>query len=177
VQNFSSVTVSLGAQSITVQGIGESRYGADAGASASLSLSNAARVYLNYDGKFRAAMQSHQGTLGMRIGGASESIQIASLSQPGGRVSQKAEVAFLLRHQGYEIIRMDELIPEARVGLGIEYLLEPINYNFVSIRLAKLFVVGKPFQCRCLGARVPRARRCRIGERRGIFEKAAIHQC
>jgi uncharacterized protein with beta-barrel porin domain len=67
VQNFSSVTVSLGAQSITVQGIGESRYGADAGASASLSLSNAARVYLNYDGKFRAAMQSHQGTLGIEL--------------------------------------------------------------------------------------------------------------
>src|SRR5712671_5968051 len=60
-QNFSSVTVSLGTESITVQGIGESRYGADAGASASLSLSNTARLYLNYDGKFRAAAQSHQG--------------------------------------------------------------------------------------------------------------------
>src|SRR6202140_4199135 len=59
-QNFSSVTVSLGTESITVQGIGESRYGADAGASASLSLSNTARLYINYDGKFRAAMQSHQ---------------------------------------------------------------------------------------------------------------------
>src|SRR6266446_3747868 len=61
-QNFSSVTVSLGTVSIAVQGIGESRYGADAGASASLDLSNNARLYLNYDGKFRAAMQSHQGT-------------------------------------------------------------------------------------------------------------------
>jgi uncharacterized protein with beta-barrel porin domain len=46
-QNFSSITVSLGPQSITVQGIGESRYGADAGASASLSLSNTARLYIN----------------------------------------------------------------------------------------------------------------------------------
>jgi uncharacterized protein with beta-barrel porin domain len=63
-QNFSSVTVSLGTDSITVQGIGESRYGADAGASASLSLSNTARLYLNYDGKFRSAAQSHQGTIG-----------------------------------------------------------------------------------------------------------------
>ena len=54
-------------QSITVQGIGESRYGADAGASASLSLSNTARLYLNYDGKYRAAMQSHQGTLGVEL--------------------------------------------------------------------------------------------------------------
>jgi uncharacterized protein with beta-barrel porin domain len=66
-QNFSSVIVSLGPETITVQGIGESRYGADAGASASLSLSNTARLYINYDGKFRAAMQSHQGTLGVEL--------------------------------------------------------------------------------------------------------------
>jgi uncharacterized protein with beta-barrel porin domain len=67
VQNFSDVTVSLGTQSVTFQGIGESRYGADAGASASLSLTNTARVYVNYDGKFRAAMQSHQGTVGLEL--------------------------------------------------------------------------------------------------------------
>jgi uncharacterized protein with beta-barrel porin domain len=67
-QNFSDVTVSSpGFQSITVQGIGESRYGADAGASASLSLSNTARLYINYDGKFRAAAQSHQGTFGVEF--------------------------------------------------------------------------------------------------------------
>jgi uncharacterized protein with beta-barrel porin domain len=66
-QNLGSVVVSLGAQSITVQGIGESRYGADAGAAASLSLSSTARLYLNYDAKFRAALQSHQGTLGVEF--------------------------------------------------------------------------------------------------------------
>lgn len=66
-QDFSSVVVSLGAQSITVQGIGESRFGADAGAAASLSLSNTARIYLNYDARFRAALQSHQGTLGVEF--------------------------------------------------------------------------------------------------------------
>jgi uncharacterized protein with beta-barrel porin domain len=66
-QNFSAVTVSLGTQSITVQGIGESRYGADAGASASLILTNTARLYLNYDGKFRSALQSHQGTFGLEL--------------------------------------------------------------------------------------------------------------
>jgi uncharacterized protein with beta-barrel porin domain len=66
-QDFSSVVVSLGTQSITVQGIGESRYGADAGASASLSLSNTVRVYLNYDAKLRAVLQSHQGTLGLEL--------------------------------------------------------------------------------------------------------------
>jgi outer membrane autotransporter protein len=66
-QRFSPITVSLGAESITVQGIGESRYGADAGASASLSLTSTARLYLNYDGKFRAASRSHQGTLGVEF--------------------------------------------------------------------------------------------------------------
>jgi uncharacterized protein with beta-barrel porin domain len=66
-QSFSSVVVSLGPQAIGVQGIGESRYGADAGASASLMLTNTARVYLNYDGKFRSQLQSHQGTLGLEL--------------------------------------------------------------------------------------------------------------
>jgi uncharacterized protein with beta-barrel porin domain len=66
-QNFSSVTVSLGTQSVTLQGLGESQFGADAGASASFILSNSARLYANYDGKFRAAMQSHQGTVGVEL--------------------------------------------------------------------------------------------------------------
>jgi uncharacterized protein with beta-barrel porin domain len=66
-QNFGSILVSLGPQSIAVQGIGESQYGADAGASASLSLTNTVRVYLNYDGKFRSALQSHQGTVGLEV--------------------------------------------------------------------------------------------------------------
>ena len=64
-QNFSAITVSLDTQSITLQGIGESQYGADVGAAASLSLTDQTRLYVNYDGKFRAAMQSHQGTLGV----------------------------------------------------------------------------------------------------------------
>jgi uncharacterized protein with beta-barrel porin domain len=67
VQDFSSSTVSLGPQSITVQGIAESRYGADAGASVSFSLSNSARIYLNYDAKFRAAVQVQQGTFGVEL--------------------------------------------------------------------------------------------------------------
>ena len=66
-QNFSSVVVSLGPQTITVRGIGESQYGADAGASASLALTNTLRVYLNYDGKFRSQLQSHQATLGLEV--------------------------------------------------------------------------------------------------------------
>lgn len=63
-QNLGSVQVSLGTQSIVVPGIGESRYGMDAGASASLSLTNTARLYVNYDGKFRSELTSHQGTVG-----------------------------------------------------------------------------------------------------------------
>ncbi|MFT4117345.1 autotransporter outer membrane beta-barrel domain-containing protein [Bradyrhizobium sp.] len=63
-QNLGSVQVSLGSESIVVPGIGESRYGMDAGASASLSLTNSARLYVNYDGKFRNELRSHQGTLG-----------------------------------------------------------------------------------------------------------------
>jgi uncharacterized protein with beta-barrel porin domain len=63
-QNLGSILVSLGADSIVVPGIGESRYGADAGASASLSLSNTVRLYLNYDARFRSGLQSHQGTVG-----------------------------------------------------------------------------------------------------------------
>jgi uncharacterized protein with beta-barrel porin domain len=66
-QNLSQVAVTLGPESIMVQGIGESRYGADAGAAFSLSLSNTVRIYLNYDGKFRADLQSHQATAGVEV--------------------------------------------------------------------------------------------------------------
>ncbi|WP_027535378.1 autotransporter outer membrane beta-barrel domain-containing protein [Bradyrhizobium sp. WSM3983] len=63
-QDLGSVQVSLGTQNIIVPGIGESRYGMDAGASASLSLTNTARLYVNYDGKFRNELRSHQGAVG-----------------------------------------------------------------------------------------------------------------
>ncbi|MEZ2141390.1 autotransporter outer membrane beta-barrel domain-containing protein [Bradyrhizobium sp. DN5] len=63
-QDLGSVQVSLGTQSIVVPGIGESRYGMDAGASASLNLTSVARLYVNYDGKFRNELTSHQGTVG-----------------------------------------------------------------------------------------------------------------
>jgi uncharacterized protein with beta-barrel porin domain len=63
-QDLGSVQVSLGSQNIIVPGIGESRYGMDAGAAASLSLTNTARLYVVYDGKFRNQLTSHQGTVG-----------------------------------------------------------------------------------------------------------------
>jgi uncharacterized protein with beta-barrel porin domain len=50
-----------------VQGIGESRYGADAGAAASLSLTNKFRLYARYDGKFREQFVSHMGTAGVEV--------------------------------------------------------------------------------------------------------------
>ncbi len=66
-QDLGSVQISLGPQSISVAGIGESQYGADAGASASLSITNIARLYFNYDGKFRSNLTSHQGMLGLEM--------------------------------------------------------------------------------------------------------------
>jgi uncharacterized protein with beta-barrel porin domain len=67
-QSFSTVTVSMpGFQPIAVQGIGESRYGADAGAAASLSLTNKFRLYARYDGKFREQFVSHMGTAGVEV--------------------------------------------------------------------------------------------------------------
>ncbi|CAN5517880.1 autotransporter outer membrane beta-barrel domain-containing protein [soil metagenome] len=66
-QNVGAVQVSLGNNAINVAGIRESRNGADAGAAASWILSNTARLYANYDGRFRDGYQSHQGTLGVEL--------------------------------------------------------------------------------------------------------------
>jgi uncharacterized protein with beta-barrel porin domain len=67
VQNVSMVQVSLGANTIAVQGIRESMYGADAGAGLSWIMSSTARLYANYDGKFRDGFTSHQGTIGLDV--------------------------------------------------------------------------------------------------------------
>ena len=66
-QNASTVQISLGTNSIAVQGIRESRYGADAGAYASIGLTNTMRLYLSYDGKFRDGFHSHQGLAGFEV--------------------------------------------------------------------------------------------------------------
>ena len=66
-QSLGPVQVSLGGNSISVQGIVESRTGADAGAGLSWILSNQARLYANYDGKYRSNFTSHQGTLGVEV--------------------------------------------------------------------------------------------------------------
>ena len=66
-QNIGAVQVSLGNNAINVAGIRESRNGADAGAAASWILSNTARLYANYDGRFRSGFESHQGTVGVEL--------------------------------------------------------------------------------------------------------------
>lgn len=66
-QNIGDVQVSLGNNAINVQGVRESRNGADAGAAASWIVSNTVRLYANYDGKFRSGFESHQGTLGVEL--------------------------------------------------------------------------------------------------------------
>jgi len=66
-QTGSPVLVSLGSSSILMQGIRESRYGADAGAALSWSMNRTARLYANYDGKFRDGFTSHQATLGLEL--------------------------------------------------------------------------------------------------------------
>ena len=66
-QNISAVQVSLGANSVAIQGIRESMYGADAGAGLSWIISRTARLYVNYDGRFRDGFTSHQGTLGLEV--------------------------------------------------------------------------------------------------------------
>lgn len=67
-QNFGAVTVNIpGFQPVSVTGIGESQYGADMGAAASLSLTNQFRLYARYDGKFRSSFTSHQGVAGLEV--------------------------------------------------------------------------------------------------------------
>lgn len=67
VQNMGSVDVSLGSQSVSIQGIRESTLGADAGANISWMMTDKMRLYANYDGKYRSNFNSHQGTLGFEV--------------------------------------------------------------------------------------------------------------
>jgi len=66
-QNLDPLAITAHGQVIAVQGVVESQYGADAGAGLSYGLSQALRVYANYDGKFRQNFVSHQGTLGLEV--------------------------------------------------------------------------------------------------------------
>lgn len=66
-QNLDPLAITAHGQILAVQGVVESRYGADAGAGVSYGLSEALRVYANYDGKFRENFVSHQGTLGLEV--------------------------------------------------------------------------------------------------------------
>jgi len=66
-QNLDPLAITAHGHSIAIQGVVESQYGADAGAGLSYGLSQALRVYANYDGKFRQNFVSHQGTVGLEV--------------------------------------------------------------------------------------------------------------
>jgi uncharacterized protein with beta-barrel porin domain len=61
------VTGGGGAIPVSVQGVGESRLGVDAGAAATWRLSAMTRVYASYDGRFRSNFTSHSGTVGVEF--------------------------------------------------------------------------------------------------------------
>jgi uncharacterized protein with beta-barrel porin domain len=67
-QNISALQVDSDTTApISVQGVGESRIGADAGATATYRLSAMTRVYASYDGRFRSNFTSHTGTAGIEF--------------------------------------------------------------------------------------------------------------
>jgi outer membrane autotransporter protein len=67
-QDISAVQFSAaGFTPVAVQGVAESRTGLDAGAAASLQLSQALRLYAVYDGRFLSNFQSHGGTIGLEL--------------------------------------------------------------------------------------------------------------
>lgn len=50
-----------------IQGVAESKFGADAGAVATMRLSALARIYAAYDGRFRGNFTAHSGTMGIEL--------------------------------------------------------------------------------------------------------------
>ena len=161
-QNFGSILVTLGPQSISVAGIGESQYGADAGAAASLSLTNTARLYLNYDAKFRANLQSHQATLGFEY-----MVRAVALKGLRRDVTLKPEILARGGHQRHEIGRVNELVPETGIGFGIEDALQPVDDELVAIGIAELLVIGEPQIHVVIDAEVDRHERRAERNRRG----------
>ena len=70
VQHVPALTVNAvsgPATPVTVFGVTESKFGVDAGATASVRLSATTRLYAIYDGKFRDGFTSHGGTLGLEF--------------------------------------------------------------------------------------------------------------
>ena len=70
VQNVGTLTVDNttgGSAPRLINGIRESNYGADAGAMASVKITQLARIYAVYDGRFRGNFVSHTGTAGVEF--------------------------------------------------------------------------------------------------------------
>lgn len=66
-QDISQLVVTGAGGPISLQGVGESRLGLDAGAAATLRLSAMTRLYVSYDGRFRENFTSHGGTGGIEF--------------------------------------------------------------------------------------------------------------
>src|ERR1700738_4153237 len=69
---------------------------------------------------------------------------LAPLARVAGYISLQSEICSRSGHEGYQIVWVNKLIPETRVGFRIENLFEPIDDDLVPIRVAKLFVISKP---------------------------------
>lgn len=70
VQNIGALTIDNttgGSAPRLINGVRESNYGADAGAMASVKLTQMARLYAVYDGRFRGNFTSHTGTAGVEV--------------------------------------------------------------------------------------------------------------
>lgn len=68
-QNISALQVvgDVNTTPVSVQGVAESRLGADAGATATYRISSTTRVYASYDGRFRSNFTSHTGMAGVEF--------------------------------------------------------------------------------------------------------------
>jgi uncharacterized protein with beta-barrel porin domain len=68
-QNIGALQVDggVGTTPVSVQGVGESLLGVDAGATATYRLSAMTRIYASYDGRFRSNFTSHTGTAGIEF--------------------------------------------------------------------------------------------------------------
>src|ERR1700687_5751973 len=92
----------------------------------------------------------------------------------GSCISLQPEICSRSGHEGYEIVGMNKFVPEARVGFGIEDLLEPIDDDLVSIRVTKLLVISKPEVSVVVNTQVDGNQVCAHRHRRG---RQKAHAC
>src|ERR1700679_3832141 len=69
---------------------------------------------------------------------------LGTLERVGGHIPLQSVILSGFGHQGYQIVGVNELVPETGIGLGIEDLLEPVDDDLVTVRVPKFLVIGKP---------------------------------